>query len=237
MQPLRKTLTAAAVLMTAVQALVSCEDEKHTYVANMLPDGSTPTMVTTDVMTLISDSGYTRYHIDAPVWRMYEDRPDPLWTFPDGIELEQYDDNMNATSHMRCDSAIYYSQRRLWRFDGHVVMVNVMRDTFLTQQMFWDQTAQRVYSDSFMHITRAQHIIEGYGFESNQTMTAYTVRRPTAVIPVDRSKLGGGGSPADADSTSAPADRGRGTRYAPRPASQRGGAPLPLPQATVYPNQ
>lgn len=236
MQALRKAMTVVAAAIVVGQSLVSCEDEKRTYVKNMLPEGATPTMVTTDVRTLISDSGYTRYHIDAPVWRMFDDLADPLWTFPDGIELEQYDDRMNPTSHMRCDSAIYFSRRRLWRLDGHVVMVNIMQDTFLTSQMYWDQNTQKVYSDSFMHITRASHIIEGYGFESNQAMTAYTVNRPTAIIPVDRSKLGQSGGPSSAGQaatdTLPPSPRGIGTT-APAPQSQRSNPVLLAPGAPV----
>lgn len=218
MKSLRRAMTAVAALFAVCCVVVSCEDEKHSYVANMKKDGSTPTMVTTDVMTLISDSGYTRYHIDAPVWRMYEDLSDPYWKFPDGIQLEQYDDRMRPTSNMRCDSATYFSNRRLWRLDGHVVMVNSRQDTFLTPQLFWDQQTQRVYSDSFMHITRQSHIIEGYGFDSNQRMTEYSVRRPTAIIPVDRSKLGQGSAEQGGDAAADTVPRGR--RQPPLPASR-----------------
>lgn len=199
MNSLRRAMAVSAATVAACCILVSCKDEERTYVGNMKKDGSTPTMVTTDVTTLISDSGYTRYRIDAPIWSMFEERNDPCWKFPEGIQLEQYDDNMQPTSNMRCDSATYYSKRRLWQLDGHVVMVNSQRDTFLTPQLFWDQQKELVYSDSFMHITRQSHIIEGYGFDSNNSMTQYSVRRPTAVIPVDRSKLGKGNDNTDAN--------------------------------------
>lgn len=205
------------MLCTAVTA---CEDEKHSYVANMGDPAVTPTMVTTNVSTLISDSGYTRYNIEAPVWRMYEDLPDPMWKFPQGLELEQYDNAMRPAANMRCDSATYFSNRRLWRLDGHVVMVNSMRDTFLTPQLYWDQAAQRVYSDSFMHVARASHIIEGYGFTSNQNMTAYTVTNPTAIIPVTRpGTTGTTNTPQQTDSMP-PRERGLHVRP-PQPASQR----------------
>ncbi len=220
MDPLRRAMTVVAAFAAACCIVVSCEDEKHSYVGNMKKDGSTPTMVTTHVVTLISDSGYTRYQIDAPVWRMYEDLGDPYWKFPEGIQLEQYDDRMRPTSNMRCDSATYYSKRRLWQLDGHVVMVNSARDTFLTPQLFWDQQKERVYSDSFMHITRHNHIIEGYGFDSNQRMTQYTVRRPTAIIPVDRDKLGKGQQDQGADPSAADSTALRGRRPAPLPASR-----------------
>ena len=186
-----RVFLSAVIFLVAV---ASCADEQeHSYVANVTNPMVTPTMATSHVSTLISDSGYTRYHITAPVWNIYDDIPDPVWKFPKGLDLVNYDLKMQPAAAMRCDSATYYSQRRLWRLDGNIVMVNVDRDTFLTEQLFWDQNQCKVYSDSFIHIVRTNHIIEGYGFESNQEMTQYNVNRPTAIIPVDRSEKGGKG--------------------------------------------
>jgi LPS export ABC transporter protein LptC len=176
-------------------------------------------MVTTHVTTLISDSGYTRYNITTPVWNMFDETADPYWTFPEGLKLVQYDLKMKPDANMRCDSAIYFSNRRLWRLDGNVVMVNVLRDSFLTQQLYWDQVKAEVYSDSFIHIVRANHIIEGYGFTSNENMTAYTVHKPTAIIPVDRNKNNGGSGTGESPNVERSGDR----PAAPIPASQRAG--------------
>lgn len=221
MKSLRIPLALVAAVQMACALTVSCSEEKHSYVPNMGDPSKTPTMVTTDVSTLISDSGYTRYHIETPLWNIYDDIDDPIWTFPKGIDLEQYDNNMRPHARMRCDSATYYSRRRLWRLDGHVVMVNTARDTFLTSQLFWDQTQAKVYSDSFMHVSRASHIIEGYGFTSNQTMTAYTVTRPTAIIPVTRpGQNGQQQATSPGADTVAPRERGIHSGN-PEPASRR----------------
>lgn len=142
-------------------------------------------MATTDVSTLISDSGYTRYHLVAPIWQMFEDAEEPFWRFPEGLELEQYDEQMNPAANVVADSAIYYSRKKLWQLDGNVVMVNTQADTFLTQQVFWDQGERKIYTDSFIHIVRTDRTIEGYGMVSDQNMLYYTVNRPTAILPGD----------------------------------------------------
>lgn len=140
-------------------------------------------MTTTNVSTLISDSGYTRYHLTTPLWQIFEDAEQPFWKFPEGLEVEQYDLAMNPVSNVVCDSAIYFSQKRLWRLDGNVVMVNTQADSFLTQQLFWDQIKRKIYTDSFIHIVRSDRVIEGYGMESDQSMLYYTVTNPTAILP------------------------------------------------------
>lgn len=176
----------AALLAATVH--VACTPERKHYVPNAGDGSTTPTMATTDVSTLISDSGYTRYHLVAPLWQMFEDAQEPFWKFPEGMELEQYDLQMNPAATVVCDSAIYYSRKRLWQLDGNVVMVNTQADSFLTQQVFWDQNSRKIYTDSFIHIVRTDRIIEGYGMESDQSMIYYTVKRPTAILPAERGK-------------------------------------------------
>lgn len=183
-----------AIAMLGFLLCVSCEEEKRYYVSNVGDSDTVPTMSTTNVNTFISDSGYTKYFIKAPIWNMYEEASEPFWKFPEGVELEQYNKNQKVEATLRCDTAHYKSQRRIWQLDGNVVMVNVNRDTFLTNQVFWDQAKRKIYSDSFVHIVRTDKIIEGYGFESNEQMSAYEVKRPTGIFPVQR----GGSSAAQA---------------------------------------
>ncbi len=201
-----RALPAAAALLGAVAWLfTACTPEKQHYVPNTLGGDLTPTMATTDVTTLISDSGYTRYKVVTPLWQMFEDADEPFWRFPEGIELEQYDHDMNPESNVICDLAVYLSRKRIWQLDGNVVMVNTLRDSFLTQQLFWDQTKRKMYTDSFIHIVRSDRTIEGYGFESDQNMLWYTVRKPTAILPANsmpgRRAASDSTRTADADST------------------------------------
>ena len=185
-RPLQALPVAAFLLWTAATLLSGCGPEQKRYVPNAGDGYTTPTMSTTDVSTLISDSGYTRYHLTAPVWMMFEDADEPFWRFPDGLELQQYDLDMQPSANVVCDSAVYFSRKRIWKLDGNVVMVNTEADSFLTRQLFWDQNQRKIYSDSFIHIVRTDRTIEGFGFESDQSMHYYTVHNPTAILPVER---------------------------------------------------
>lgn len=218
---MRRLLPCALLSLAAAAAVTACGEEQHSYVPNAGDGSTTPTMTTADVSTFISDSGYVRYHITTPLWQMFEEAKDPFWRFPGGLELEQYDLALKPQANIRSDSATYFSRRRLWRLDGNVVMVNVDGDSFLTNQLFWDQQQRKVYSDSFIHIVRTDRVIEGYGFTSNENMTAYLVHRPTGIIPVDRDARESAAAEPDttASDTLAPAPSGR--RAAPQRASHR----------------
>ncbi|MDE6341366.1 MAG: hypothetical protein K2K93_03530 [Muribaculaceae bacterium] len=55
----------------------------------------------------------------------------------------------------------------------------------MTQQLFWDQRRNRLYSDSFIHIETPDRMLEGIGFESNDRLTKYTIKHPTGIFPVN----------------------------------------------------
>lgn len=193
-----KTLLTIIAVIIAIIATSSCKDEKKNYVEDIKDARESYTMFTRDVETFISDSGITRYHISAPIWYIYDEAVVPRWTFPEGLFLEQYDNLFRQSAKVNCDSATYFSKKRLWRLDGNVVMVNVARDSFLTKQLFWDQYAKRIYSDTaFIRIVSKDRTIEGYGFSSNEHMTDYLIKKPTAIFPARNLRKSMGGDSAN----------------------------------------
>ena len=175
-------LLFAAAAAAAIIAGGCREDKRETISISAYPE-TFPTMRTVNVSTLISDSGYTRYHITAPLWLMFEEAREPHWKFPDGMYMVKFDNDMKENGTFTADTATYFSQKRLWRFDRNVRYRSTDGDRLLTQQLFWDQNRQIVYSDSFIHLERADRTIEGFGFEADQNMREYKVHRPSGIFP------------------------------------------------------
>ena len=92
---------------------------------------------------------------------------------------------MTVDASLKADYAKYLDQQEIWELDGHVFSMNEKGETFATEQLFWNQQTERVYSDSSIVITRESSVIMGVGFESNQTMTQYTILNPTGYFPVE----------------------------------------------------
>ena len=169
--------------MVLTLAGVSCSENRQETIDLSANPETFPTLKTFDVESYVSDSTYTRYHITARQWLIFDEAAEPRWVFPTGIYAVRFDNDMNENGSFTADSATYMSAKRLWRFDRNVRMLNVNGDKFLTQQLFWDQTQNKIYSDSFIHIERSDRILEGVGFESNQEATEYTIHRPTGIFP------------------------------------------------------
>ena len=138
-----------------------------------------------DVMTIVSDSGVTRYRIKAPKWRVYDKADTPHWEFPDGIFLEKFNLQMESDATIEADYAYYDEPAQLWMLKGNVKALNLNGEQFEAPLLYWSQKEERVYSDSSIVITRESSIIKGVGFRSNQSMTQYTILKPTGVIPIE----------------------------------------------------
>lgn len=179
-------------LMAAVACAIwggSCTEETKIDVSNQLKPDRMPSMVTHNVNTLISDSGVTQYKIVSPVWYVYDEVDTPYWLFPKGLYLQKFDPKFNVIATVAADSARFYRMQKLWKLEGNVEMTKAPKDLFLSPRVFWDQRQQKLYSDTFIHIENATHVLEGTGFESNERLTKYRILHPTGIFPVDRNNL------------------------------------------------
>ena len=178
-----------AFLIALTLAVASCKDDSTTVVSHPTNPEVVPTMTTSDVQTVISDSGHTRYRIAAPLWNMFEEAKQPHWTFPKGVTCEELDDKYNTASTIKCDSAYFDKNANLWTLTGNVRITNPAGDVVLTDELMWDQHGHRLYSDAFIHIEKQGRIIEGYGYESNERLTTYQLRQVEAIFPIDESRM------------------------------------------------
>ena len=170
-------------------AVVSCKEDSTSVVSHPTNPDVVPTMTTSDVQTVISDSGHTRYRISTPLWNMFEEAKHPHWTFPKGVTCEELDDNFKTASTIKCDSAYFDKMNNLWTLTGNVRITNPAGDVVLTDDLMWDQRAHRLYSEAFIHIEKQGRIIEGYGYESNERLTTYKLRQVEAIFPIDESRM------------------------------------------------
>lgn len=209
-----RALPALAAALVMAMSLWACREKEQDLMKGNFDPEHFATMATTDVSTLISDSGVVRYKIESPVWLVYDQASEPYWNFPKGVHLEKYNDMFRVEAEVRCDSARFFKNQQLWRLDGYVEITNMAGEKFLTPQLYWDQRHQKLYSDSFIHIERQGRIIEGYGFDSNERLTEYEVRKVMGMFPASDFRPGAAGAAdsASANGTGAPnpnVDRGR----------------------------
>ena len=68
---------------------------------------------------------------------------------------------------------------------SNVDIQNLKGERFETDLLYWDQNKHTIYSDQFIRIEQPDRIITGHGFDSNEQMTIYTIRKPEGIFYVD----------------------------------------------------
>jgi LPS export ABC transporter protein LptC len=165
--------------------IVSCNSNKPDKIKAVVDRTKMPKLHATEITTIISDSGITRYRITASRWDVYDKANQPYQEFPDGIYFEKFDANMKVDANITSKYAKFNENEQLWELKGNVRAMNLQGELFETQQLFWNQRQQRFYSDSLIKITQTTRIITGIGFESNETMTRYMIKNPQGTFPLN----------------------------------------------------
>ena len=181
----KSNITFVSVCALLLLLGIACTNaDKPDKIAAVKNRSAMPQLHATDITTVISDSGITRYRITAPTWNIYDRATPPYQEFPQGIHFERFDMNLKVDANIRSDYAKFNENERLWELRGNVKMTNIQGQLFETTQLFWNQIQERFYSDSAITITDATHIIKGIGFESNQNMTNYHIKKSNGIFPV-----------------------------------------------------
>lgn len=167
----------------------ACKEDKKATAPPIRNRDSMAVLQTEGVTSLISDSGIIKYRIRTKSWDMYDRTEVPHWRFEKGLLVEQFDRNHKVNATIQSDTAYYYTLTKIWDLRGNVQIKNVRGDKFFTSQLFWDQNAERVYSDRKIRIEQSDKIINGTSFESNQDMTKYTIHNTVGEVSFDEEKL------------------------------------------------
>lgn len=182
------TTTGMVVVMLLLLLTIACSSEKKEIVDVAFDPEKTYTMKATEINSLVSDSGLTRYRLNAKEWLVFDKAKDPYWYFPEGIYVEKFDTLFQTEASIKADTAFYFSKRELWRLVGNVKVESLQGEKFDTSELFWNQKEGKVYSDKYIRIEQEDKIITGVGFESNQEMTQYKIFNSKGTFPVSESK-------------------------------------------------
>jgi hypothetical protein len=153
-----------------------------------------PMVHTENVSGLVSDSGITRYRMDAKIWDIYSNKGDGYWYFPKGIHVEQFDSLYQAIGSIVADTAYHFEKKGLWRAIGNVVVKNMEGKTFETSELFWDQRVpansnRAFYTTQSVKITNPDgtYMYGTNGFKSDQSLNSIFLFMGKGEINVEES--------------------------------------------------
>ncbi|WP_228850545.1 LPS export ABC transporter periplasmic protein LptC [Aegicerativicinus sediminis] len=114
-----------------------------------------------------TDSGEVKAHLVSPKMYDYSNRDFPFNEFPDGIKLTIFDDKGNE-NYIFSDYAVYYGRTKLIDLQGNVQLITNMNDTLLTDQIYYDEIRQWVFTNYPVTIISKGNVSEGNILDSDR---------------------------------------------------------------------
>lgn len=144
-----------------------------------------PLLETTNVLTLYSDSAKLQIKYTAPLEQQFENG-DKL--YPKGIQVEFYGEGgTKVRNTLSGNYGRYDKVKNLYFIRGNVLVNNTEKQQSMkTNQMYFDQVKQLIYTEDSVRIQTPTEILTGKGLTANQDFSRYTILKPAGVFTVDQ---------------------------------------------------
>ncbi len=177
-------ISIATLIMGVAMLFFSCAN-KIEKIKEFSKSDDAPTMEAEGFEMIYSDSTIVRFKIQAKKLQNYDKEQEPFMEFPEGIEIEKYDENMSIISKITSDYARYFEKEKKWIAKNNVVVINMQGDSLITEELIWEENKELLYSEQFVKIIRKDQIITGIGFESDQEMSNWEITKVKGQIYLD----------------------------------------------------
>jgi LPS export ABC transporter protein LptC len=165
------------LVIPGVFCLAGCENDIE-KINSLTNTNNLPDISGKKVEILYSDSGKVKMQLNADEIQQFGKAEHPYVEFPKGIHVLFFDDSLMIESEIIADYAKYFQTEKLWEARGNVIAHNIVTGEKLnTEELFWDETLGRIYSNSFSRIENKDGTFYGQkGFESNQKFSHWKLK-------------------------------------------------------------
>ncbi len=169
----------SAILSSAV-LLSSCETKVETIKKSEIL--SLPSMTNRDITTVYADSGKVQLIMRAPLIETFSNDESPYSEFREGIYVVFFEGKKDSVGYATAKYAKYIDKKKLWELRDSVVVLNGSNDRLETEQLFWDQDKDLIYTDRFVKIINEDQTLMGTGFESDIKLNKRKIKSPSGPI-------------------------------------------------------
>lgn len=178
-----KTFLNIAALLLAAMFFSCGNDIKE--VQDFLADKNLPIAIAKNVNMIHTDSGIVKTRLISPLINDFSNRKKhPYREFPKGIQITTFENNDSTT--LIADYARTFDKTFISEVKGNVVITNHTNGSKLyTEQLFWDQSTNYIYTEKNFTFYRELDTIKGRGFEAKEDLTKYNTKNTSGSIYVN----------------------------------------------------
>jgi len=133
---------------------------------------------------IFSDSARVKFRILAPLLLQYTGKK-PYNKMTKGVNILIYDKDLSQMGTLTADTGVQYPNENKIEFHKNVTAKNAKGETFRSDELIWDQATKTMHSSKVVQITMANgDIMNGTGFQSDQTLGHWTITKSTGIFNV-----------------------------------------------------
>ena len=153
-----------------------------TDIQGLLLDKNQPVGIAIGLNHVYRDSGRITSKLLTPKLKDFSNRRElPYNEFPNGITLISYSNNRRDSITIKGDFCLTYTKTLISELKGNVVILNHTDASKLTtEQLYWDQNTDYLFSEKRFTFTTPDDVINGVGFESKKDLSKFIAKQQTS---------------------------------------------------------
>jgi LPS export ABC transporter protein LptC len=161
----------------AALSFFGCEEKTLPSVISTVDSRTLPQQESWNSTIVVSDSGRISAIIVAGYIRVFElSRQTEM---SQGVKVRFFNRDGKQTSVLTSDEGSVDEVNNNLEARKNVVVVSSDASQMITEQLFWDNQRQLIYTPEYVQISTVKEKMQGHGFESDQSLKHYRVFRVT----------------------------------------------------------
>lgn len=137
-----------------------------------------------DVTFIRSEKGKTKAELHTTEFVKNDNANPPYVDMLKGLKVDFFNDSLKVESTLTARTARYYTKSGNIIVRDSVVVVNRRGEKLQTEELIYNQSLERFYTEKFVRITIDNQITYGEGMEANQDFTWFRIKKQRGTIPV-----------------------------------------------------
>ncbi len=169
---------AYGFFLAGIITLTGCENDLKDVEQVSSRKLNIPVDKSTGVVLIYSDSAIVKAKLITPELLHFKIAK-PYYEMKKGVMVIFFDAKQNETNRIKADYAIQRENEKLIELKKNVVATTVKGETFKSDELIWDQTKKRFYSNKLVSITSKGNILYGTSFWANENFSYYEITQST----------------------------------------------------------
>jgi LPS export ABC transporter protein LptC len=167
-----------AVFFTGIALQFACENNLRDVEKISAKKLVVPVDKSTGVEIIYSDSAHVKAKLITPELLNFKTEK-PYIEMRKGVTVIFFDLNQQESSRVRSDYAIRRERENRVELMRNVVVTNIKGETFKSDELIWDETQKRFFSNKLVSITSKDNVLHGTSFWANEDFSYYEIVQST----------------------------------------------------------